>query len=285
MTQKPRSPILAAALSILVPGLGQLYAGRLARALAFTFIGALAFFLLTRTIVSGDLFAVLGFQVLAGSIYSVVVVIDAWRVAKQAPDDYQPDERNRIATYIWFSLVTLICTGFMAAVEVRRLKDEFQTYRMSGNSMAPTLIANDMIYVNHEPFLESNPKRGELVVYRSPQQRTQKWIGRVIGLPGDAIEIKTGKLLVNGATVSKGGSSTSELLGDFSYEVQGMGEVKDFAETIIAPHHVFILGDNRSNSFDSRHFGAVSLGILDGSLRVRYWPRNRAGKLNVSMTR
>ena len=284
MNSKPRIPVLAAALSLLVPGLGQLYAGRLARALAFTFVGGLSFLLLTRINISGDLFAVIGYQVFAGSIFSLIFVVDAWRVAKRAPQDYVPDERNRVATYIWFSLVTLICTVFMAAAELRRLDGEFQTYRISGNSMAPTFIPNDLIYVNHEPFLESDPEKGGLIVYRSPQKRTQKWIGRVIGLAGDTIEIKDGKLLVNGAEVLSPGSSSTESLGKFSYEVRGMNEVEDFPKTEIPPHHAFILGDNRSHSFDSRHFGPVNIGIIDGSPMIRYWPRSRAGKLNIPAT-
>lgn len=284
MKPTPRIPILAAALSLLVPGLGQLYAGRLARALAFTFFGALTFFALTKIAISGDLFAILGYQVLAGSIYSLIVVVDAWRVAKQASDSYQTDERNRISTYIWYTLVTLICSGFMAAVEVRRLNDEFQTFRMAGNSMSPTLLEDDMIYVEHEPFLDSDPERGELIIYRSPEKRNQKWVGRVIGLAGDTIEIRNGELLVNGASVFVDRSSGIESLDSFSYEVRGMGEVKDFPETKVPPHHAFILGDNRNNSFDSRRFGPVSIGIIEGSLMVRYWPRDRAGKLNVPAT-
>lgn len=285
MNSNPRNPILAAALSLLVPGLGQLYAGRLARALAFTFFGALSFLLLNLLLVGGDLFVTLGYQVIAGSIFAVIVVADAWWVARQAPVDYQRDERNRLATYIWFSLLAIICTGFLAMVEVQRLQDEFRTYRIAGKSMAPNLLAGDMLYVNHEPFLESDPLRGEMVVFQSPIKRTQKWTSRVVALPGDTIEIREGVLYLNGESTSLEGSPNQESIGDFSFKVAGIDEVKDFPETKVPKHHAFLISDNRSNALDSRHFGPVSIGVIDGSLEHRYWPKSRMEKLNIPAKR
>lgn len=283
MKYQSRNPILAAVLSLIIPGLGQLYAGRLARALAIVTIGFFLILLVGVLLRSGDLVRMLTLEIVAGSLFSMAVCVDAWFAAKKADPDYQPDERNRFATYSWFVALVLAGSVVVAMYEAKTIQEHARTYKMAGNSMNPTLTAGDVVYVNHEPYLQSDPKPGEVVIYRSPKNRSQHWTSRVVALGGQTVEIKERRLLIDGSAVKTGDREAglqAETLGQFSYPVKGMTEVADFGPVEVPKYQVFLLCDNRDNSVDSRVFGPVNIGTLNGRVKFRYWPRAKAGPVN-----
>lgn len=278
MNSHQRKPILAALLSFLLPGLGQLYCGRLARALAFAAIGSAALLLLGTFIHSGNLIGSIWIEILTGTAVSGVAIVDAWFVAKNAPEDYQPDERNRPATYFWFIALALGCSLAIGILEARRIQDHIRSFRMVGNSMNPALQKGDFIFVDHDPYLETDPEPGDLVIYRSPENRAQHWTSRVVALGEQTVEIRDGQLLIDGESVAAGNGA--EKLADRTFQVLGMDQVKNFPPVTVPKHQVFLMCDNRNNALDSRKFGTVSVSSIEGKLADRFFPRSRMGPLN-----
>ncbi len=175
-------------------------------------------------------------------------------------------------------------------------------YRVPTSSMAPTLLPGDFIFAYRVPFgfklplsnikLALNPPaRGELVVFTYSEQPKISYVKRVVGLPGDRIEIDSGELSLNGQKLGYRPVSeavSASLLHDFSgSEYFKMMEEKanegsrkllfqknqklhKFGPLIVPPNEVFLLGDNRDSSDDSRYWGSVPIERVEGRV-VLIW--------------
>jgi signal peptidase I len=143
----------------------------------------------------------------------------------------------------------------------------FQPYKVEGSSMLPALLDQERILVHkwvHDP---QTVRRGDIIVFHSPMNPTKSFIKRVIGVPGDLVALSGGQLMVNGRY-------RADLAGP---PVPG--------ETSFGPHrisagHYFVLGDHRSISSDSRHWGLVSYQAIQGKAVLRYWPPYSFGFLS-----
>lgn len=141
---------------------------------------------------------------------------------------------------------------------------------VDGPSMNPNLATNDIMLVNKISYLVSKPTRGDIVVLKFPgDPEKRKFVKRVIGLPGETVEIKKGKIYIN-----------SKLLIE-SYLDENIDSGKD-QKVILASDQYFTCGDNRPNSNDSRFFGPVPKNYLIGRTRFILLPISRFGfKTNV----
>ena len=113
----------------------------------------------------------------------------------------------------------------------------------------------------------TEPERGDIVVFESVEDGDQDLIKRVVGLPGDEISVRSGKLFVNGEPQKE--PYVNEKLPDVSF----------FAKTTVPEDHVFVMGDNRANSQDSRVFGPLPEENIEGEAFLRFWPPGRIGLL------
>lgn len=138
-------------------------------------------------------------------------------------------------------------------------------------SMSPTLEENDFLIINRFLYKRGTPERGDIVVFRSNLKtetgKQKLLIKRVIALPGDEIIIADGKIYLNG----------SELEEDYIKNDYTMGEV----DLVVPENEIFVMGDNRSNSLDSRDgiLGLVDFNAIMGKATVRLFPFNRIGLL------
>lgn len=167
------------------------------------------------------------------------------------------------------STMKWLIVSFLLVLMVRALF--FSNYIVEGHSMNPTLEQGNFLMVNKMVYSFTKPERFDVVVFQQ-ENAEYNYVKRVIGLPGDQIEYKQDMLYVNGELVMEpfirsdhlkvfGGNFT----GDFSLEeLTGQKEVPK--------GHVFVIGDNRLNSLDSRHFGFVEIENIVGKVHVRYWP-------------
>jgi signal peptidase I len=154
-----------------------------------------------------------------------------------------------------------------------------QAFKIPSGSMEPTLLVGDHILVNKFiygikiPFIRktlipiSDPKRGDVIVFIYPVDQSKDFIKRVIGLPGDRIETNGNKIYING-----------KLYDDRHgfYADQGKGSIRLLAESHFGPvtvpaGHLFVMGDNRDHSYDSRYWGFVPLNYVKGEAFIIYW--------------
>jgi signal peptidase I len=134
----------------------------------------------------------------------------------------------------------------------------FENYRVVGNSMLPTLVDDQYLAVDKLSYRLHEPQRGDIVVFRDPRSSNRKLIKRLIGLPGESVEINDGRVFVNG-----------QLLGE-PY-IAGPGRYSS-PETTVPDEHYYVLGDNRNNSSDSHNWGTLSGSLIVGRAWLAYWP-------------
>ncbi|MGH3107089.1 MAG: signal peptidase I [Rubrobacter sp.] len=142
-----------------------------------------------------------------------------------------------------------------------------EAFWIPSGSMIPTLEIGDRVLVNKFIYRFTDPSRGDIIVFESVDNSNEDLIKRVVGLPGDKIAVRGGKLFVNGEPQRE--PYTNKKLPDRSF----------FARTKVPKHHVFVMGDNRGNSADSRVFGPLPEKNIEGEAFLRFWPPDRIGLL------
>ena len=133
-------------------------------------------------------------------------------------------------------------------------------------SMQPTLYESQRLILEKVSYYLHPPQRGDIVVFYLENLGPEPLIKRVIGLPGEAIAIRDGHVLIDGKVL------------DEPYLHQGT--YPDMAPTLVADKTIFVMGDNRGESYDSRYFGLVPFSAIRGRAVVRYWPLSVAGVLH-----
>jgi signal peptidase I len=139
-------------------------------------------------------------------------------------------------------------------------------FYVGSESMVPTLMVWDRILINKLAYDFVEPQRGDIVLFESPEGRAEPLIKRVVGLPGDTIEVRAGTLYVNGRR------QREPYVSDHLRNMQS-----PYDPTEVPEGHYFMMGDNRGNSADSRVFGPVPEENLIGEALFRFWPPSRVG--------
>jgi signal peptidase I len=142
-----------------------------------------------------------------------------------------------------------------------------EAFWIPSGSMIPTLEIGDRVLVNKFIYRFTDPRRGDIIVFESVDNSNEDLIKRVVGLPGDKIAVRGGKLFVNGEPQKE--PYTNQKFPDRSF----------FAKTTVPKNHVFVMGDNRGNSADSRVFGPLPEKNIEGEAFLRFWPPDRIGLL------
>ncbi len=145
-----------------------------------------------------------------------------------------------------------------------------QSFVVQGNSMDNTLRHGERLFINKFIYRFQSPERGDIIVLEPQGDSRAKYIKRVIGLPGDRVEIKGGKLFINNIEIQE------------DYILENMNRVP-YGPYYVPEDTVFALGDNRNNSVDSRRsdlVGYVSYDSIDGKAFWVWWPLNRMRFLN-----
>lgn len=172
-----------------------------------------------------------------------------------------------------------LVVAFVIAMVIRAFV--LQAYRIPSSSMEDTLLKGDHIlatkftYGLTIPFTTKKvwgadrlPKRGDIIIFTFPANHTMDFVKRVIGLPGDTIEVKEKKVYING----KPYVIPNEKYTDPFVLTQGQGRVRDFfGPVVVSPGHVFVMGDNRDQSYDSRFWGQVPMENIKGKALIIYF--------------
>lgn len=140
-----------------------------------------------------------------------------------------------------------------------------EPYMVQGSSMYPTLVNNERLIVDKLSYYVTDPKRGEIIVFRYPKDQSRDFIKRVIAVGGDTIEMREGKVFVNGTMLEE----------DYIYKDDPKGpNLSDYRKSVVPAGHIFVLGDNRNNSEDSRFADVdfVPLDLVKGRAVFAFWP-------------
>src|SRR5437660_11575738 len=143
----------------------------------------------------------------------------------------------------------------------------YQPVKVEGTSMAPLLSEQERIFINKFVYRFEPIQRGDVVVFWYPLDHSKSFIKRVVGLPGETVQIRQGVLYVNGKVIPE------------PYVPPQYEDNSDFAPLPVPKDHFFVLGDHRISSNDSRVFGPVPSQFLYGRSVFAYWPVDHFGSL------
>jgi signal peptidase I len=176
-------------------------------------------------------------------------------------------QKSKVREYTETLIIALVIALFVRSFVV-------QAFKIPSGSMEPTLLVGDHILVNKFiygiripvigtkilPF--AKPQRGDVIVFIFPKDRSKDFIKRVIGLPGEKVQIRERKIYINDRLIA-------DPWGFFqSWE---MPTSDNYGPTEVPPGHLFVMGDNRENSEDSRYWGFVPLDDVLGKAFIMYW--------------
>lgn len=145
----------------------------------------------------------------------------------------------------------------------------FEPYLVEGSSMFPSLVSHERLIVDKCSYFVRNPKRGEIIVFRYPKDESRDFIKRVIAVGGDTVEMRNGTVLVNGKKVEE----------NYIYKDDPKGpNHSNYRKSVVPQEHIFVLGDNRNNSEDSRFADVdfVPLKLVKGRAAFSFWPFDKA---------
>jgi signal peptidase I len=182
-----------------------------------------------------------------------------------APEAASPTNTLRKEIRVW-GRDLLIAIGLALVIIVFL----YQPVKVEGTSMAPLLSDQERIFINKFVYRFEPIERGDVVVFWYPLDHTKSFIKRVVGLPGETVEIRHGVLYVNGKTVPE------------PYVPPQYEDLSDFGPVRVPKESFFVLGDHRISSNDSRVFGPVSSRYIYGRAVFAYWPVDHFGSLETT---
>lgn len=287
-------PWLAVFFTRLIPGLGHLYTGKLITGILLIFIAvtpSIASFssLLnaSKTINSSNdtvltlasllwIFILL-FIMPSGSI-GIFLPLVIYKAYLSAPIRREHSKKPIVRFCIIWVLLTVLLSGFMTIL-IRTFV--FEARYVPSGSMIQTLQINDRLIINKFDYSFQEPQRGDIIVF-NPTETLEKqnfhdaFIKRIIGLPGETVELKSGRVYINGKLLQEkyiDGQMTNT-------DVCPAGEPAFLSKPVILPPNSYlVLGDNRQNSYDGRCWGLVPSDRIIGRVATRFWPFERIGTL------
>lgn len=160
-------------------------------------------------------------------------------------------------------IVLIVGAAFVLALLIQQFL--VKPFGIPSESMEPTLLKGDRVLVNRLAYRFGEPQRGDIVVFRPPLGK-EDYIKRIVAMGGDTVEVRSGRLFVNGVTLEEPYLKEQQMLGHYD-------------EIVVPEGSYFMMGDNRNNSGDSRVFGPVDEKAILGKAFLVYWPLSRFGGL------
>src|SRR5918999_2479104 len=142
-----------------------------------------------------------------------------------------------------------------------------EAFRIPSESMVPTLLVGDRVFVNKFIYRFAEPERGDIVVFESVNGGEEDLIKRIVAVAGDSVTVRGGVLSVNEEPQNE------------PYLNRGIPDDSFFGPTRLSEGKVFVMGDNRANSADSRVFGPLPIENIEGEAFAFFWPPPRIGSL------
>ncbi|HEY4484509.1 MAG TPA: signal peptidase I [Candidatus Paceibacterota bacterium] len=178
-------------------------------------------------------------------------------------------ERKELLSFFW-EVIRIVVISLAIIVPVRYFL--VQPFFVRGASMESSFEDGDYLLIDEISYRFRQPQRGEVIVFRAPEDKSQFYIKRIIGLPGEEVQIKDGKVVILNKNNPKGFELDESLYVDEG--VKTIGNLK----VSVGPGEYFVLGDNREHSSDSRIWGQVNKKLITGRAFFRAWPFDKVTK-------
>ena len=187
----------------------------------------------------------------------------------QSSQEPKPQARHEALAFIW-ETVKIVVISLAIIVPIRYYL--VQPFFVKGASMEPTFEDTNYILIDEITYRFRDPERGEVVVFRFPEDRTQFFIKRIIGMPEETVEIKNDKVIIHNKQKPEGFVLEEKYLDAGQHTMGDMRIKLDLNE-------YFVLGDNRLRSSDSRRWGPLNRSLITGRVFFRAWPIQEFGSI------
>ena len=172
--------------------------------------------------------------------------------------------------FIW-EILKIVIIALLIVVPIRYFL--FQPFFVKGQSMEPNFENSDYLIIDEISYRLGSPQRGEVVVFKYPQNPSQRYIKRIVGLPGETVEIEDGKVIIFNQV-------GSQILDESDYLPASCRTPGD-ARVSLNEDEYFVLGDNRASSADSRSWGPLPKENIIGRVLFRAWPFTTLAKFEA----
>ena len=180
---------------------------------------------------------------------------------------------KKIARYlaaVGLFLLELIKIAVMAGVTIGLVRYFlFKPFYVKGASMEPNFYEREYLIIDELSYRFREPHRGEVIVFRYPENHKEYFLKRIVGLPGERVKVAEGQITIYNSTYPEGVPIAESYLPK---NLLTVGE----KNTVLGENQFFVLGDNRPNSYDSRRFGPIDKSAIVGRAWLRGWPFARA---------
>jgi len=172
----------------------------------------------------------------------------------------------------FLELVKVVVLAAVTIVLIRHFL--FKPFYVRGASMQPNFYDKEYLIIDELSYRLRDIKRGEVIVFKSPEDPKEYFLKRIIGLPGERVKVDGGKIVIYNQQYPEGKSLEEEYI-DSTVITSGTITVT------LSQDEFFVLGDNRPNSFDSRRFGSINSNAIVGRAIFRGWPISRIQIINL----
>lgn len=282
---KPKEPLMALLLTLVFPGLGQIYSHHAKRGLAVIGISfgfnlaalPIALYVIDpRTRITMAVVMSFVILVLLGTIFGILVLIDAYRCAKVFNVKNALERKmtwGRRFLFLLGMVVVLCIPSYPEFIKTYIKTNIVQAFRFPSGSMELTIQPGDRLLADKAIYKKSKPQRGDVIVFKYPPNPERDFAKRLIAFSGETVEIRDGHVYVNGEMVAE------PRIGKKYY--YNRGEYGGVGKPVTVPAgQYYVLGDNSARSHDSRFFGFVPEENLIGKIYKIYWPMKRSGPLD-----
>lgn len=267
MENKPRKWWLAGLLSLVEPGLGQVYNGQFRKGVLFFLLPLVLLPCYVLCLNSRHLLVYLAAYLLLALFYYLYVVGDAIVGARRQGGAYRLKNYNRWPLYLAFGVAAAVISSGLNLT----LKHNFvQAFKIPAASMEPTLLVGDHILVDRSVYARE-PKRGAVIVFAYPEDPRKDFVKRVVAVGGDTVAVRDKQLYVNGRPLFE-----PYIVHRENDVVPASENPRDnFGPVTVPAGACFVMGDNRDCSYDSRFWGFVGKKRIKGTVKNIYWSWDR----------
>lgn len=194
-----------------------------------------------------------------GIAFIVFCTIDAISIAKRNKENYELAKYNRWHIYVGYIIIVLLAVGTYRSFIV--IPYFIQAYKFPSGSMEPTLLIGDHLLAGKLRNKKTEPKRGDILIFKYPKNPEITYLKRLVGKPGEKVEIIERTVYINGKPLKE----------DYVQYLDPGSAYQHYGPVSVPPESYFVLGDNRDNSQDSRYWGCVPKKNLIGKPLFIYW--------------